>query len=320
MKKWRKSVLFGFGIIGVYLVLTFLRLPNNSILWLEIHNAGHTPLFGLLALFVLGLTWNYFERIRRIRAHYLLAFTLSVFCGLMLEIYQIWGPGDSDVIDLVRDMAGAISFLAIFAIFDRRWRITSRRSISGMKIIVGFLGISVLIASLTPLALWSAAYILRNKNFPEIVAFESPIERKFARSQNSYFSIVNAPDKWDGKRGKVGQLILGKGNYPGIAVREPYPDWSGYQTLRLEVYLSFPKPLSCTLRIHDSQHDESYHDRYNGQINLKPGPNEINISLADVRRAPANRLMNMKEIRSLILIAQNGAPACTLYIANIKLE
>jgi hypothetical protein len=245
---------------------------------------------------------------------------MSSFLGLLLEIWQIWGPGDADIIDLVRDMAGAYSFLSFYSMFDIDWGGVRERIITKGKILIGGMGILVLLAALTPLALWSTAYIMRNRNFPEIIAFESPIERKFARVQNASFDIVDSPAAWKEKRGKVGMLVLKKSPYPGIAVKEPYPDWSGYRNLKLEVYLAYAKPLNCTLRIHDIRHNDDYHDRYNGQVNLYPGPNEITISLSDVRKAPDNRLMNMKAIRSLMLFAHEAVPACTLYMANIRLE
>jgi hypothetical protein len=308
------------GVLAVYLILAFLKLPNYSILWLEIHNTGHTPLFGLLALFILGISLSHIKSIHHRLVHYIIAFFLSSFCGLLLEIWQIWGPGDADIIDLVRDIAGAFSFLAIYSMFDVGWGGVRDRLLTGRKILVGSLGVLVLIGALTPLAFWTTAYIMRNRNFPEIIAFESPIERKFARVQNASFNIVDSPAAWKEKRGRVGMLVLKKSPYPGIAVREPYPDWSGYRNLKLEVYLAYSKPLNCTLRIHDIRHNDDYHDRFNGPVSLIPGPNEITIRLSDVRKAPEKRMMNMKAIRSLMLFAHEAVPACTLYIANIRLE
>lgn len=320
LKRWFRSIPMLLGVATVYLILLFLKLPNYSILWREIHNTGHTPLFGLLALFILGLSINHLKNIHRRWIHYLIAFFMALMLGLLLEIWQIWGPGDADIIDLIRDMAGAFSFLAFFSLFDVGFGDTRQKILTKWKLMVAALASMVLALALTPLTLWTTAYILRNKDFPEIVAFESQIERKFVRAQNASFGIVDAPPAWDGEHGRVGRLIIRKGLYPGIAIREPYPDWSGYRNLRLDIYLACPESLRCTLRIHDARHNNNYHDRFNGAINLTPGVNEINVNLADVRKAPDKRLMNMKEIKSLMLFAHEYLPACTLYIANIRLE
>jgi len=55
------------------------------------------------------------------------------------------------------------------------------------------------------------------------------------------------------------------------------------------------------LRIHDRWHDNRPVDRFIRILEILPGANEFNISLADIRQAPRGREMDMAAIARLNL-------------------
>ena len=74
-----------------------LREPGESLLWPALFDAGHAPLYGMVALvFLLLLRRGDSQPTRgRIRP-YLMALILTVLVGLLSELIQVPGPGDAD--------------------------------------------------------------------------------------------------------------------------------------------------------------------------------------------------------------------------------
>ncbi len=76
--------------------------PSEDLFWSDVFDAGHAPLYGLVALAILRLLQvrRYGTGGSRIRS-YLLALVLTVTAGLMAEFIQSLGIGDGDIADRV---------------------------------------------------------------------------------------------------------------------------------------------------------------------------------------------------------------------------
>lgn len=309
------------GVLGVLLILLRLRLPFNTILWREIHNTGHTPLFAIMALCILGLL----SRIRSIRPkqglyRYLLAFTITLALGAAFEIYQIWGPGDPDILDFTRDVAGAFPALVFVMSFDRGFRWLWNPSGKKWRHYMRWGALVIWVAAFIPVGLWGAAYLERETIYPTILSFESPLDLKFALTRNARLETVKPTPRWHRTSDKVGKLTFSRGDYPRLAIREPYPDWSGYRFLKIDLFSPEPDSVKLAIRIDDSHHNGAFPDRFNRAIFIGPGENEIAISLDDVRQAPAKREMDMTSIRNLILFTSGNTREFSLYIDSLRLE
>ncbi|UCG61424.1 MAG: VanZ family protein [Candidatus Zixiibacteriota bacterium] len=317
----RGSAVVGMMVIAV-LAMTIAvldyQLPLNTFLWREIQNTGHTPFFGVISLLLLGISLRTLDRRLKHRwHHYLLALGACIFLGAVTEFAQLIGPRDADFGDLIRDIAGAISFLGVFMYFDR-----------GMKVSISFrqrmgvlaLALAVLVISFVPLALLSETYVHRSRAFPVICDFDSRWSRRFLSTTDARVEIVRSPDVWLSGRGKVGKLTLRSGDFPGMAIVEPYPDWREYTALRFDLYSPADTAIIIRIRIEDSHHNDEYTDRFNKIMAVLPGDSQISIPISDVRVAPAGRELDLGSVGPIHIFTVNLIRQHTLFIDNIRLE
>lgn len=299
-----------------------LQLSQDSRLWGEVQNAAHMPYFGVLALALLIFSRRALRsRINNQYYHYMIALLGAGFIGLAGEVFQIVGPRDADVVDLLRDLAGAVSFLGLYMVFDpvmkagrTRWPKAGRKAIVATAVLIWAVVVS-------PVAVWAGATAWRNAEFPKICTFESWWPMRFVGTRGSTLRIVPAPRGWAEAEGsKVGQLTFRSGRYPGLFIYEPFPDWRGYHALRIEVFSAKDTPREVTVRIEDSQHNDEYSDRYTGRFIIDPGANSIEIPLADIESAPQTRKLDLASIKEIRLHMRLLTDTVTLYIDNIRLE
>ena len=303
---------------GILLGLCSFQFPGESILAREIHNTGHTPVFGLLALILLGLSRLILgDVLQNGYKHYLTAFILCVSIGALIEYIQIFGQRDADIWDLVRDMAGALLLLGFYATIDHRIR---HIWIKGSRLAVRIASILVLLAALTPLALCSGAYIHRNAIFPKLLTFDSVWETRFLTTRNAELNRVPAPDGFTPVEGQdVGELTMLPDTYCGIRIAEPRPDWSGFGYLCLDVYSELDSAIALMVRIDDIHHNQEYEDRYNGAFMITPGLNHVSVDLREVKHAPSSREMDITAIQYVYFFTYKPKQPLTLYIDNVEL-
>ena len=322
MSRFNLKISLFFLLSGLLIVLDKLEIPGNTFLSREINNAGHFPFFGLLSLLFLGLSSLFFGKIIKNRLwFYFIAFTMTLLIGGLHEYSQIIGPRDADIRDLVRDFAGAITFLGLYMIYDKRIAVLWGKR--GRKIkIMFFVGAFILIIfNLLPSALWGRAYLYRNRNFPLICGFESMWENKFLKTQDATITKTLPPEKWENMiGGYVGKLTFSIAEYPGLAIEETYPDWSGHRLLSFTLFSELDSSVKISVRIEDSQHNNDHNDRFNRAFTIDPGLNKISIPLDEIRKAPMTRDMDMMNIRAIHLFAYKPTKEFSLYLDDIRLE
>lgn len=306
----------------VILVTTFGYLPGDSMFMQELQNTGHTFVFGLTAL--ISIKWlrqsSGRENLQPLY-QYLLVLSLCLFAGIAVEFLQIFTGSDADIDDVIRDAAGIVACLGFFSVFDKGLMATIRDHGKTVKTGVALVSSMVLISALYPLARVAIVSVEREAAFPVVVDFSSGWWRSFVATDHAQISIVPAPDEWREMSGKpVARVTLDRGLYPGIKVVEPQPDWSGYDYLNFTVFSDNSAAMILTIRVHDKRHNQRYSDRFNRAITVRRGENTVKIPLADIRTAPANREMDMKEIAELMLFTGRLKTSESFYISNIWLN
>src|SRR5512140_3594332 len=97
------------------LFMMFGRVPARTKFWESFFHAGHVPLFGLVAVSILGMLR---ERGASLAAPgpWWAVFAVSVALGATTETLQVFQPGrDASVWHFLRNVAGAASFLLVLA-------------------------------------------------------------------------------------------------------------------------------------------------------------------------------------------------------------
>ncbi len=310
--------------------------PQGSMLWSAVFDAGHMPLFGLVALAVLRglLLLTRGKQVPRPRL-YLAALVVTVAIGGITEFSQYFGLRDADPFDFLRNAYGALCSLMLAYALDRQARHMwwgGRIRPAATRILLGVGALALLLAVAIPVMRVASDYLHRNAAFPAICEFDAAWQRRFAGPQDAVLTRVPAPDEWvrathplsaetAAERDRlVGRLTFQTAVYPALHLMEPYPDWSGYDRLVFDAYSELDEPVELSFRVNDIHHDQRYADRFNRTVVIHPGANRITFALDEIERGPRHRRMDMKHIRNATLFAIRPQKPFTIYVDSFRLE
>ncbi len=249
-------------------------------------NLGH-PLFFMLFVCYFGwkkggvVSWTWILRI----------FLLILLIGSLIEIIQSGIPGrTASALDVVRDLMGGV-----LGVVWLRWSSSPLRVRLGLALVA----VVILCWNFYPVATALVDEWQAEQDFPLLAGFEHPCEvsrwvegdsvirRSRKRARQGHFSL---------------RVSLSTATYSGVHLEYFPHNWQGLSFLAFSIYNKGLKPLAITVRVNDKKHEEGpqlYKDRYNRSFITHHGWNDIKISLADIRNAPADRKMNMSEISEL---------------------
>ena len=149
--------------------------------------------------------------------------------------------------------------------------------------------------------------------------FSSNLEKMFIQSSHADIEYTEPPVEWSGHDSQVAKVTFFPAKYPGLGLRGPYPDWRGYKMLTLDVFSPAESSISLYLMIKDSS-KAIYSDRYNHELKIHPGYNEIRIPMAEIENAPANRRLDLSSIHVIHLFIIEPQQPMILYIDDLSLE
>jgi hypothetical protein len=290
-------------------VLGSVTLRDDTRLTQELENAAHAPVFGIASLVLLSTL----KGDRKMR--YLLAWAGAVVLGAAVEGLQAVEGRDAETLDVLRDGAGAASFLLA------HWTLQGGSAARGLRWTLRTLAAGVLVLVFTPPALTGAAIAARYVRFPLIEDFESRWTRRLCSAGAVRFDVVEAPGGFRKPGGnRVARIAFEPAEYSGWGIQGPFPDWSGHRELAFEVYSELPEPVRMTLRIHDRRHNQEYRDRYNMEFVIQPGITQIRVPLAQVKAAPAGRQMDLAAIDGIGMFIVRPERSFVLYFDGFRLE
>jgi len=307
--------------VGIFAVL-FGQLPGDSLLWRELQNTGHTPLFGVIALATLGILRNVHPVAgNRPLVGYSMAGIASLAVAFLSEFGQLLTYRDPSVSDMIRDLAGVTVGLGIAAGFDPRMKSFWHKQRHGSRAATIVLSGCLLAVSLFPLAHLATAYGQRNGAFPVVIDFKAHWSKPFLQLKHATLTRDIAPATWTPvSEQRLARLVINRARYPGVSMVEPYPDWSGFETLTLVIYSPLSQSFDLVLRIHDKLHNQAYADRFNQKLTVTPGENRFRIPLPAIRNAPVGRDMDMTRITDVTLFATNIVSPVDCYLGPLSLE
>ncbi len=325
---WRLAL-----ILALLLFLFFGDAPEVSRFWSAFFDAGHTALFGVIALAVHG--WlagtagtpvpagsavrgaSVPPRVSR----FLAAFVITVILGAATEVLQmLQARGDPSIADLLRDTAGASAFLLMAWAAPRRVGQSSRPA--RWRVMAAVAGLVLLLAAGWTLLLTSARYVARNRTYPTLFALDgSWWEGAFIDLEGNRLT-PGALDPPEGtpERHRFARLDLRPALYSGVVFEEPYPDWTGRDYLTITIISDLDAPLPMAIRVHDAAHDQRYRDRFNRRLTVVPGVNRVRIPIDEIRNAPDRRHMDLRRIRGVLLFAYDLRKPVHLFVGPLRLE
>lgn len=281
-------------------VIVFNDFDSQHRFTAALKNWSHVAVFFLASNLLLDLLRDWIGQ-QRLRLIGIALFCLGV--GALIELIQPYFGRDRSLLDLIYDSVGIGAALLFHLAYETRK--------SGLRV----LGLAVLIVSTYQPAYFGTMVLARSWAVPYLAGFEHFWEQDFwLASEHTQASIETAPS--GGHRLRV---QMAGGAYPGVSFPEMHPDWRGYDALALRVFSSQPHPVKLVIRIHDTQHNNDYADRFNQTILLQPGINDLAISLINIATAPKNRRMDLSQIESLMLFTVSPDQPISLYVDQIRL-
>jgi VanZ family protein len=308
-REWRCWIIVILLIAGT--VLLFRGGPDHEsarsfkLSW----DTGHIIYFALAAWLLSG--WRPIAR-QSLARQWVAILCITLVAGVLIELMQSGAQRSPDINDIVRDMTGSalmLSFGPASALVRSRQR----------KL---FLQITVVIALL--LQLWPLAKsLLDEKNartqFPVLSDFETPFE--IDRWRGGAGLAVEQLSVLPGTR--VLKVVLSTEQYSGAGLFYLAGDWTQYRSLGISVFNPDEQPLWVTIRAHDRQHtlgDYAYEDRFNRRVLLGQGWNHVEFDLNEVASAPAQRKMDLSQMRGLGIFATALGEPRVIYLDNVRLQ
>ncbi|MDZ4724488.1 MAG: hypothetical protein SGI97_11415 [candidate division Zixibacteria bacterium] len=324
IRKVLLSVLLVGGVAALLIILDYMPKPANTFFWRTLFDGGHAPLFGVMSVLVLFLSTLVIRGQNAVRLwHYAAAFGIPTFIGIVVEVLQINSRRDADPWDAVTNMIGSLAFLIYFATIDTNWPDRLGKIISRFKLSLRLIALLLMAIPLVPPLLWAVATLQRNSEFPVLLTFEKGWEEKYLEATYATIQYVEPPSEWVNNQSEQAGLIFfdtTKWGYPSLALREPFPDWRGYDSLAFVLYSPHKQNKKVYIRVNDRRHNEAYSDRYNESLTVRPGENRFAIPISRIESAPAGRSMNLGLIRELKLFIDSKNAPFELYVDDIELR
>jgi uncharacterized protein YfiM (DUF2279 family) len=304
-------------LIGVGLVLLVLVAPiglGSTAFSRALENAAHAPLFALIAVALLiwlrHLNWPP-ASVRQ----YLLALAGAVALGGFGEIAQSFTASrHAEWIDLVNDLLGAAAGLSLYALYDKRLVLNAvlRRALL-------FVVVVALLAVAAPVARLSFMYWQRWQQLPALATWESQAGHHFVISDSAELKVIATP-LCANASAALQVSPLGTSRWVGATIDEPWPDWSSYSQLAIEVANPNDKPLDVVLRINDGAHTNEFDDRFNRSFAVAPHARAtLQVPLSEVQAAPKTRQLDLKNVTRLVLFQDAERDAQTMYVCGVRL-
>lgn len=323
LQQQRYSVALLLGAAGAVLaVILFGQIPGRGRWAAELGNSAHGPAFAIVTLILIALRRRMPGRNTRILRDYSLAITVAMLLGALIELMQLATGRDASFSDLVRDSLGALAATGFFTLVDPRVRVLpSRRPIRLIGLLVGVASTVILVA---PLIITGAAYLQRQRNFPTLVDFNSPLSAYFL----GVYSAVTVEREtlpntlpW-GRQGNIGLHARLAGNKGwGLALWEPYPDWRGYRHLAIDLANPTDLPLLLQVRVRDRKQGNDRQTGYLGRIEIAPRSRATQmIALRDLTAAEGRAYVDLAIVHSIVLTRHPSNRALEFYVMRIWLE
>jgi hypothetical protein len=277
----------------------------------EIWNLGHILYFALLVL--LFSRWSLFMRLPLFWC-WVLLIGLSLISGFVVELLQYGTARSADLMDVSRDLCGALLMLAFHPAFVDHSRVLLKRI---LQVITG----AFLIYHLLPVSIAITDETIARFQFPVLSDFSTPFELERWKG-NGKREVVEG---YASKTGKQMKISLPLRRYAGVGMEYMPADWSSYRFVNLDIYSEYEKPLSLSVRVHDDRHQTvkpTYlsNDRFNKRFKLVKGWNTIKIDLSEVKQAPHKRAMDMQKIVNISFFMSSIRNPKTLYLDQIYLS
>ncbi len=299
-------------------ILRWVPRPNNTYFWLEVYNWGHIWLFATVTLI---FVWC-FDQLRssmRFSKLLLISAALMIVLAAISELLQIGAVGrNADPNDFGRDVTGIIIAITGLAIWHQRrrgkqlnWRYV------GPSLAAGTL---ILAAASWPVVSMLQAYNQREPALPVLFSPDLGWSRSFVRNVRSQLSYGRPPAGFDSFAGQYCLHVTTKPRrYSGAEFPDLHANWTGYGTLRVELFSGSKTSLPILIRLDASSYPYSSNDWANIDVRLEPGSNLVEIDLDQLKNAGTGAEFDRSHVYNIVIATFNQRQRHNLCFGKIIL-
>ena len=309
MQRFRGKHLYILWLLAlVAAVLLFIGGPDTDSLrsFRYIWGAGHLFCFSLWAYLYVSCRSDQ-PFMRQLFEVAILTFVI----GGLVELIQAGIGREATWQDLGNDLIGGLLGVVFFA--------ESRKAISAWQLKLFQVPVVFMaLWSLLPVGKVIVDDIIARQQFPLLSGFETSLEE--TRWGGGIRRKVHHDIYFSGRSSL--QIKLTTQRYSGVGLKDFPTDWSGYRAVSLQVFNPDQQPLQLHFRIHDQdhrKHKNAYGDRYNASFELKPGWNQLQVSLDKVAHAPKKRLLDLTRIAGMGVFVGKLEQPRIIYLDDVRL-
>ena len=165
------------------------------------------------------------------------------------------------------------------------------------------------------------SYQLRDASFPTLLDPDRRDDLDWVRPQDSPVRIEPRSVSSPGVDGPIFVVPLEGAAQPGIAIDEPYPDWSGLTVLKLDLGNPGGQTLDLVLNVDDMRGSGNPGDRFDRAVQLPPHSRQtIQVALQDIVRSVPHRRFALDDMDIVRVYSEQSIPGGRLLVARIWLE
>lgn len=276
--------------------------------------------FGFAALVILELTALVGRRWIRKRSLYYAVAIVAV--AALVAGYEWLMPQDPEFPSRgIQGLAAAFAFLALSAAFDRGLKREHVWLRGWPRRLIGIFGALLVAGVLHPLGPVFASYAGRAGAFPVVVDLASSWQEPFIEAEGAELFVGSGPEKWSRRAGRRVALLLFDGSPGGgVTVEEPFKDWSGFYSLKMNVYSTAKRPIRMRLRLEDRSRPQPPENRVEYILRVVPGANDFIIPLEALSVKSSGDKLDMSSIRRFGLYLAEPTDPLRLYFHRIRIS
>ena len=272
-----------------------------------IWDLGHIVLFATITWLILSI-WS---QLSAISDYKLLPVTLIIVVSVSIPIEMLQGFYDREnsFLDVMRNCVGASIAIAF------RSRVFVERQLK-TGVILKTLVSGLLLISVYPLIINSIDLVISYRSFPVLSDFESSLQLSRWHGNNLK---IRQPES---AKNRVLEALFTTEEYSTLNLNDFPGNWTGFSFLKFRVLNPDTLTRRLNLRINDKYHagnNWDYHDRFNQELLLAPGWNNIVIDLNKVKVQPKYRNLDMSNIYKIALFSFNSGVERKYYFDDFVL-
>ena len=309
--------------VAALLAMLLVRVPGQGQWLADVGNAAHGPAFMIVTLAVLSLLAARSRQTLPLSVEYLLAIAAAMLLGALVELVQHFTGRDAELSDLWRDALGSVAGAGLFLVLDPRVSRSPRRPLlRGAGTLIA-LAAGALMAA--PLVLTASAYAQRDRGFPALADFSSPVSDYFVRARGAVSVsreklpalAIGDAERMEGLRVQIQE----KRSYWGVFLLEPHSDWRGYRQLVLDLVNPTDSPLVLRVLVRDRDQVRIRGGGYRAFLEIPAGERaRAAVPIGDMTSAEGIQRVDAASIRSVTLGKGPRNRAMEFYVLRIWLE